>query len=97
MVFLYPLCGFFSRERRCAGSIGCCRAWNHVCRYPYRNQKTNVMLKWTAIFFVIAVIAAIFGFTDIAAGAAAVAKIIFFIFLVLLVGSLILGAAFFKR
>ncbi len=97
MVFLCPLCGFFSREKRCPGNTGCCRAWNHVCRHPYRNQKMKVMLKWTAIFFVIAVIAAIFGFTDIAAGAAAVAKIIFFIFLVLLVGSLILGAAFFKR
>ena len=59
--------------------------------------KTNVMLKWTAIFLVIAIIAAIFGFTDIAAGAAGIAKIIFFIFLVLLLLSFILGATIFKK
>ena len=49
------------------------------------------MLKWALTFFVIAIIAAIFGFTDIAQGAAAIAKIIFFIFLVLFVLSLIAG------
>jgi uncharacterized membrane protein YtjA (UPF0391 family) len=37
------------------------------------------------------------GFTGIAEGAASIAKIIFFIFLVLLVGSLILGATIFKK
>ena len=36
------------------------------------------MLKWSAIFFVIAIIAAIFGFSGIAAGAASVAKTIFY-------------------
>ncbi len=38
------------------------------------------MLKWSAIFFVIAIIAAIFGFSGIAAGAASVAKTIFYFF-----------------
>jgi uncharacterized membrane protein YtjA (UPF0391 family) len=37
------------------------------------------MLKWSAIFFVIAIIAAVFGFTGIAAGAASIAKTLFFI------------------
>ena len=55
------------------------------------------MLKWAAIFFVIAIIAAMCGFTDIAAGAASVAKIIFFIFLARVVLSLILGATIFKK
>jgi uncharacterized membrane protein YtjA (UPF0391 family) len=32
------------------------------------------MLKWTAIFLVIAIIAAIFGFTGVAEGAASIAK-----------------------
>ena len=41
------------------------------------------MLKWTAIFLVIAIIAAIFGFTGVAEGAASIAKTIFFIFIVL--------------
>jgi uncharacterized membrane protein YtjA (UPF0391 family) len=41
------------------------------------------MLRWTLIFFVIAIIAAMFGFTGIAEGAAAIAKTIFFIFITL--------------
>lgn len=55
------------------------------------------MLRWTAIFLVIALIAAVFGFTDIAAGAASIAKVIFFIFLVLVLLSAILGATIFKK
>lgn len=49
------------------------------------------MLRWAAIFFVISLIAALFGFTDIAAGAAEIAKILFFIFLVIFGVFLILG------
>lgn len=55
------------------------------------------MLKWTATFLIIALVAALFGFGNIAAGAASIAKVIFFIFLILLVGSLILGSTLFKR
>lgn len=55
------------------------------------------MLKWALTFFVIAIIAALFGFTDIAHGAASIAKIIFFIFLVLFVGALILGSSLFGK
>jgi uncharacterized membrane protein YtjA (UPF0391 family) len=40
------------------------------------------MLHYAVIFFVIALIAALFGFTGIAVGAASIAKILFFIFLV---------------
>lgn len=55
------------------------------------------MLKWSAIFLLIAIVAAIFGFTDIASGAASIAKIIFFIFLVLVLISAILGFTIFKK
>lgn len=41
------------------------------------------MLRWAIGFFVIALIAALFGFTGIAAAAAGIAKILFFIFLIL--------------
>ena len=55
------------------------------------------MLRRAPIFFVISVIAGIFGFTGIAAGAAAIAKVFFFIaitlFVVLLVSGLIVGKA----
>jgi len=43
------------------------------------------------IFFVVAIIAAVFGFGGIAAGATEIAKILFYIFVVLFVVSLIFG------
>ena len=54
------------------------------------------MLRYAAIFFVIAIIAAIFGFGGIAASAAAVAKILFFIFIVLCVLALVFGSTMMK-
>jgi uncharacterized membrane protein YtjA (UPF0391 family) len=49
------------------------------------------MLYWAAVFFVIALAAAVFGFGGIAASAAGIAKILFVVFLVLAVFSLIFG------
>jgi uncharacterized membrane protein YtjA (UPF0391 family) len=49
------------------------------------------MLRWALIFLVVALIAAVFGFGGIAADAAWIAKILFFVFIVLFVASLILG------
>ena len=40
------------------------------------------MLYYALMFFIVALIAAVFGFTGIATGAAAIAKILFFVFLV---------------
>ena len=42
------------------------------------------MLGWVLAFLVVSIVAALFGFTGIAAGAAVFAKVIFFIFLVFL-------------
>ena len=49
------------------------------------------MLYYAAVFFIIALIAALFGFTGIAIGAAEIAKILFLIFLVLFAVSLVVG------
>jgi uncharacterized membrane protein YtjA (UPF0391 family) len=49
------------------------------------------MLYWALVFFIISLIAAIFGFTGIATATAGVAKILFFIFLVLFILSLLFG------
>jgi len=49
------------------------------------------MLRYTVVFLVIALIAALLGFTDIAAGAVQVARILFFIFVLLFVVSLVFG------
>jgi uncharacterized membrane protein YtjA (UPF0391 family) len=47
------------------------------------------MLGWTLTFLIIAVIAAAFGFGGIAVAAAGIAKILFYIFLVLFLVSLV--------
>ena len=49
------------------------------------------MLRYAIAFFVIAIVAALFGFGGIAAGATEIAKILFFVFLVLFVVSLVAG------
>lgn len=49
------------------------------------------MLHYAVVFFVIALIAALFGFGGIAVGAVEIAKVLFFIFLVLFVVSLVAG------
>lgn len=41
------------------------------------------MLHYAVVFFVIALIAAVFGFGGIAAGAVGIAKVLFFVFLIL--------------
>ena len=41
------------------------------------------MLRWALIFLVISLIAALFGFTGISVAAAGIAKVLFFIFVVI--------------
>jgi len=55
------------------------------------QEKDLAMLHWAAVFFVIALLAAVFGFGGIAASAVGVAKVLFVVFLVLAVVSLIFG------
>jgi len=49
------------------------------------------MLYWTLVFLIVAMVAAVFGFTGIYVAAASIAKVLFFIFLVLFVISLVAG------
>ena len=51
------------------------------------------MLYWAVVFFIIALVAALFEFTGIEFAAAGVARILFLVFLVLFVVSLIGGIA----
>ena len=48
------------------------------------------MLRWALIFLVIGLVAGILGFTNVAGASIAVAKILFFVFLVLFVVSLVM-------
>jgi uncharacterized membrane protein YtjA (UPF0391 family) len=47
------------------------------------------MLRWAIVFFIVALLAAVMGFTGIYVAMAGIAKILFFFFLVLFVISLI--------
>ena len=49
------------------------------------------MLRWAFIFLLIAIVAGIFGFTDVEAASATIAQWLFGIFLFLFVGALALG------
>jgi uncharacterized membrane protein YtjA (UPF0391 family) len=51
------------------------------------------MLRWAIIFFVISIIAGVFGFTGIAEGARSIAKTLFFIAIALFVLFIILAFA----
>lgn len=51
------------------------------------------MLRWILIFLGVALVAALFGFGGVATAAAGIAKIIFYIFLALLVISVIMHFA----
>ena len=50
------------------------------------------MLGWALTFLVVALIAAVLGFTTIAGAAMGVAKILFYVFLVLFLVSLVMNA-----
>ncbi len=49
------------------------------------------MLHYAVVFLVIALVAALLGFTGIAASAVGIAKILFYIFILLFLASLIVG------
>jgi len=67
--------------------VGC--AWGN--EWSAMTGKGLQMLRYAVVFFLVAIVAAIFGFTGIAAGAAEIAKVLFVIFLILFVASLIVG------
>jgi uncharacterized membrane protein YtjA (UPF0391 family) len=60
-------------------------------QHPPRRQPEFPMLHYAVVFFVIALIAAVFGFGGIAAGAAGIAKILFVVFIILAIASFLFG------
>jgi uncharacterized membrane protein YtjA (UPF0391 family) len=49
------------------------------------------MLRYSLIFLLVALLAGVFGFTEVAGGSWLIAKVLFFLFLVLFVVSLFFG------
>jgi uncharacterized membrane protein YtjA (UPF0391 family) len=58
---------------------------------PPQEEKEKEMLHYAVVFLVIALIAALFGFGGIAAGAVGIAKILFFVFVIMAVVTFVLG------
>ncbi len=54
------------------------------------------LLKWALIFFVISLVAALFGFTGLSVASADIARILFYIFLVIFLVLLVLGLTIFR-
>ncbi len=55
------------------------------------------LLKWALIFFLISIVAAVFGFTGISMATADIARILFYIFLVIFLVLLVLGLTIARR
>jgi uncharacterized membrane protein YtjA (UPF0391 family) len=51
------------------------------------------LLKWALVMLLVSLVAALFGFTDIAAASADIARILFYIFLVVFLVLLVLALA----
>jgi uncharacterized membrane protein YtjA (UPF0391 family) len=63
----------------------------HITTSQTDRERNLAMLYWSAVFLVIALIAAVLGFGGIAGSAIGIAKILFFVFVVLFVLSLLFG------
>ncbi len=61
--------------------------------YFMKINKGGSMLYWAVIFFIVALIAGVFGFGGVAAASAGIAQILFYIFLVGFVVSIVLHFA----
>jgi uncharacterized membrane protein YtjA (UPF0391 family) len=67
------------------------RLWCQSARSRGNKERKGIMLSWSITFLIIALIAALLGFSGIAGMAAGFAKILFAVFLVLFVVSLLFG------
>ena len=56
----------------------------------------STILKWALIMFLVSLVAALFGFTDLSAASAGVARFLFWIFIIVFAVLLVLGLTVFK-
>lgn len=55
------------------------------------DKKEEEMLTWSIVFLIVAIVAGLFGFRGVEGVSIQIAKVLFFIFVVLFIVSLILG------
>jgi len=82
-----------SRDRKAwlllLAPIGVGRVKGHVMTAQMPKRMEEHMLYWALLFFIVAIVAAIFGFGGIAVAAAGIAKILFVVFVVLFLITLV--------
>ena len=63
---------------------------------PAERSYAVTLLKWALFFFVISIIAGLFGFTGISVATAEIARVLFYIFVVIFLLLLVLGLTIFR-
>jgi uncharacterized membrane protein YtjA (UPF0391 family) len=56
----------------------------------------STILKWALVMFLVSLVAALFGFTDIAAASADIARVLFYVFIAIFLVLLVLGLTAFR-
>ncbi len=69
------------------------RSGTQFAHFMGRRESGMSLLGWALVFLVVAILAAIFGFGGIAAASAGIAKILFFVFLIVFAVILIMALA----
>jgi uncharacterized membrane protein YtjA (UPF0391 family) len=82
--YSFPTFGQKTPGKQCAG-------WTKFLHENITLNHGGYMLRWAAIFFVIAIIAALLGFTGVAGAAANIAVFLFYLFVAVFVVLLLLG------
>jgi uncharacterized membrane protein YtjA (UPF0391 family) len=59
--------------------------------FSFHNLENHTMLRYSIIFLMVALIAGVFGFTTVAGTAATAAQLLFFVFLVMFIVTLVVG------
>jgi uncharacterized membrane protein YtjA (UPF0391 family) len=85
--------GLAAACRNLPNAAGNRRAPPSIDGFEVASGVEAAMLKWAVVFLLIAIVAGIFGFTDIAEASATIAQWLFGIFLVLFLGALVIGLA----
>jgi uncharacterized membrane protein YtjA (UPF0391 family) len=75
---------------------------NELAAWPVgsrrREKETEMsLLKWALIFLVISLVAALFGFTGISEASADIARVLFYIFVIIFLVLLILGMTIYRN
>jgi uncharacterized membrane protein YtjA (UPF0391 family) len=76
---------YFQAESWTHTPVGTIPRPDSAIKHPSTDSGTygGLMLRWALIFFVVALVAALLGFTGISLAAAGIAKILFYLFLIL--------------